>query len=165
MVSDRTDVSVRTELAPGDLGRVVMLHGEIYAREYGFDPSFEAYVAGPLAEFALSRSERERIWIAERAGELVGSIAIVTSTPDVAQLRWFLVHPAARGHGVGKRLLGEAVAFSRSAGYRSILLWTVSALEAAAALYTAAGFRLSEANSAVRWGREVIEQRYDLDLG
>ncbi len=163
-MSGAAGITVRTDLRPGDLGRVILLHGEVYARECGFDATFEAYGAGPIAEFALSRSERERIWIAERGDRLVGSIAIVSASTDVAQLRWFLVDPGARGHGLGTRLLNEAVAFSRAGGYGSILLWTVGALEAAASLYKSVGFRETEANAAVRWGTEVIEQRYELDL-
>src|SRR5262245_4204620 len=104
-------ISLRTTLAPGDLGAIVHLHGTLYAREYGFDPTFEAYVAGPLADFVIAADPRERLWIAERAGRLVGCIAIVAADDDTAQLRWFLVDPAVRGVGLGKRLLAEAVAF------------------------------------------------------
>src|SRR5438067_10174680 len=104
-------VTIRTDLRPGDLGAIVSLHGVIYAREYGFDPTFEAYVAGPLAEFVHRASARERLWIAEREGRIVGCIAIVAASPRTAQLRWFLVDPTARGAGLGKCLLGETVAF------------------------------------------------------
>src|SRR5437763_8757822 len=134
-------VTLRTSLRPGDLGHIVALHGTLYAREYGFDSTFEAYVAGPLAEFVRSASERERLWIAEQEGRLVGCIAIVAASPQTAQLRWFLVEPAVRGAGLGKRLLQEAITFSRRRDYRGIILWTVRALEAAAHLYRSAGFR------------------------
>src|SRR6478672_5540102 len=86
-------VTLRTTLRPGDLGAVVQLHGTVYAREYGFDPTFEAYVAGPLAEFVLHPSDRERLWVAERGGRLVGCVAVVAAGPRTAQLRWFLVDP------------------------------------------------------------------------
>jgi GNAT superfamily N-acetyltransferase len=157
-------IRVRTELEPGDIGRVVALHGIVYAEEYGFDFTFEAYVAAPLAQFAISSSERECIWIAEQDGRLVGSIAIVAASPAVAQLRWFLVDPSVRGVGLGKRLLNEAVAFSRSAGYETIVLWTVAALTAAARLYKSVGFERVEAERAERWGVDVIEERYELKL-
>src|SRR5437867_7870156 len=94
-------ITLRADLRPGDLGAVVSLHGLVYAREYGFDPTFEAYVAGPLAEFALRGSPRERLWLAERDGRLVGCAAVVAAAPQTAQLRWFLVDPAARGAGLG----------------------------------------------------------------
>ncbi len=157
-------MTLRTDLKPGDIGYVVYLHGIVYAREYGFDRSFEAYVAGPLSEFARCASARERLWIAEREGRIVGCIAIVASSPLVAQLRWFLVEPSSRGEGVGKRLLTEAVAFCRTCGYRSIILWTVSALATAAHLYRLAGFEKCEEKSGKKWGVEVVEERYELTL-
>jgi len=156
--------ALRTRLRPGDLGSVVRMHGVVYAREHGFDPTFEAYVAGPLAEFALRRSVRERLWLAERGGRLVGCIAIVAASPRAAQLRWFLVSPGARGRGVGKRLLRAAVAFCRRRGYSSVILWTVRALVAAAHLYQSAGFRLVSAKRGRRWGVRVVEEKYELSL-
>jgi GNAT superfamily N-acetyltransferase len=157
-------ITLRTELRPGDLGGIVQLHGTVYAREHGFDPTFEAYVAGPLAECALRASPRERIWIAERQGRLVGCVAIVDAGPRTAQLRWFLVDPAARGSGLGTRLLREAIAFSRGLGCETLVLWTVGALEAAARLYTAAGFAKVESKPGRRWGADVVEERYELAL-
>lgn len=157
-------VALRRDLRPGDLGAIVRLHGTVYARECGFDTTFEAYVAGPLAEFALRRSGRERLWIAERAGGLAGCIAVVAAGAD-AQLRWFLVEPAARGAGLGRRLLGEAVGFAAGAGYGVMFLWTVGALTAAARLYRSFGFELAEERPGRRWGVEVVEQRYVLRLG
>lgn len=193
-------IHLRTELWPGDLGYLTYLHGTIYAREHGWDPTFEAYVAAGLAEFVLDHdTARERLWLAEREGpgeqrgreghrtEIVGSIAIVRAcgmaaggvsaegavsitggasptTGEVAQLRWFLVHPAARGQGLGRRLIAEALAFCRAAGYHRVILWTVRGLEAAAHLYRAAGFTRVEAETHERWGEVVTEERYELVL-
>jgi GNAT superfamily N-acetyltransferase len=151
-------------LQPGDIGDIVHMHGVIYAREYGFDHTFEAYVAGPLADCVRAASPRDRIWIAERAGEIVGCIAIVAASEKVAQLRWFLVDPAARGLGLGKKLIHEALAFCKAMGYRSIILWTVSALTAAAHLYQAAGFKKVEEKPGHQWGVAVIEEKYELIL-
>jgi N-acetylglutamate synthase-like GNAT family acetyltransferase len=158
------EVTLRTDLRPGDLGSIVHLHGTVYARENGFDPTFEAYVAGPLAEFVLAASDRERLWIAERGGRMVGCVAVVAASPQTAQLRWYLVEPSARGAGLGKRLLQEAVTFSRECGFRAITLWTVSALTAAAHLYRAAGFRKAEERPGRKWGVDVVEERYELRL-
>lgn len=160
-----TAISLRTELRPGDVGAVVALHGIVYAKEYGFDATFEAYVAAPLAEYVLRGSPRERIWLAESAGHLVGCIAIVAETPTIAQLRWFVVAPKARGSGIGTRLLREALAFSRTSGYDRIVLWTVSALETAGRLYRGAGFRRSESVPGQRWGVSVVEEKYEMALG
>jgi GNAT superfamily N-acetyltransferase len=155
---------MRTDLQPGDLGAIVHLHGVLYAREYGFDPTFEAYVAGPLAEFVKTGSAKERLWIAEKEARLVGCIAIVAASAEVAQLRWFLVDPAARGAGLGKKLLQEAVHFARECGYRSVILWTVSALTAAAHLYRAVGFRKVEEKPGHIWGVNVVEEKYELTI-
>lgn len=157
-------VTLRTTLRPGDVGYIVYLHGTLYAREYGFDPTFEAYVAGPLAEFVRGASARDRLWDAERGGQVVGSIAIVGASRETAQLRWFLVDPAVRGAGVGRKLLDESVAFCKECGYRTVILWTVSALSAAAHLYRVAGFRKVEEKPGRMWGVDVVEEKYQLDL-
>jgi GNAT superfamily N-acetyltransferase len=155
---------MRTALQPGDVGAIVAMHGVVYAQEYGFDTTFEAYVAGPLADFVRRASPRERIWIEERDGRVAGCVAIVEAAPDVAQLRWFLVQPAARGNGLGRRLLNAALGFSIEAGYRRILLWTVAGLEAAQHLYRQAGFACVEAAVVRRWGVEVVEERHEMSL-
>jgi GNAT superfamily N-acetyltransferase len=156
--------NIRSDLRPGDIGNVVRFHGVTYAREHGWDHTFEAYVAGPLAEFAKRRSARERLWLAERDEQLAGCVAIVESSRDVAQLRWFLVDPAHRGAGLGRRLLDHAIRFSRESGYSSIILWTVSALTAATRLYRAAGFDKVEEKPGHLWGADVVEERYELQL-
>ena len=109
-------------------------------------------------------SPRERIWVEERDGRLAGCVAIVAAESDVAQLRWFLVDPAARGTGLGHRLLEAAVAFSRDAGYSRIILWTVAGLAAAQHLYQQAGFVRTEATPVRRWGVDVVEERHELAL-
>jgi ribosomal protein S18 acetylase RimI-like enzyme len=159
------DITLRHDLRPGDLGAIVQLHGTLYAREYGFDPTFEAYVAGPLAQFVLSRSDRDRLWLAEQAGRVVGCIAIVGAAEREAQLRWYLVDPSVRGRGLGARLLREAVAFCKERGYESAFLWTVAALRAAAHLYRSVGFEKVEERPGQRWGVGVVEERYVLQLG
>lgn len=156
--------TLRHQLKPGDLGAIVSLHGTLYAREYKFDETFEAYVAGPLAQFVLTATERARIWIAERNNRIAGCIAIVGASLVEAQLRWFLVEPSARRMGLGKRLIEEAIAFAKHSGYQSIFLWTVSALWAAARLYRAAGFVKVEERPDKRWGVDVVEEKFVLML-
>jgi GNAT superfamily N-acetyltransferase len=155
-------VLLRTDLRPGDLGSIIHLHGIVYARERGFDVTFESYVAGPLSEFVRSRTDRQRLWIAEEGGRIVGSIGVVSVSAETAQLRWFLVDPACRGKGVGRRLVESAVAFSDDCGYAEIVLWTESALEAAARLYRAAGFRKVEEKPGRMWGVDLVEEKYAL---
>jgi len=156
---------LRHELKPGDLGFIVYLHGTVYALEYGFDPTFEAYVAGPLLEFVRTRTDRDRLWIAERGERIVGCVAIVGMSRTEAQLRWFLVDPSARGLGLGRELLHEAVEFCRSRAYESLFLWTVSALTTAARLYHSFGFEKVEERPGRPWGVDLVEERYVLHLG
>ena len=156
---------IRTHLEPGDVGAIIRLHGVVYARECGFDRTFEAYVAAPLARMIQDAHPDERVWVADRDGEVVGCIAIVRCEPGVAQLRWFLVHPSCRGTGLGKRLLSDAIAFSRERKYRTVMLWTVAGLPASAHLYRRAGFRKVEERPPARlWGVTVIEERHELPL-
>ncbi len=157
-------ISIRNDLRPGDLGAIIRVHGTLYAREYGFDPTFEAYVAGPLSQFVLSQSGRDRIWIAEKGERLIGCIAIVAASELEAQLRWFLVDPTARGIGFGKRLINEAISFCCEKEYESVFLWTVSALTVAGKLYRTCGFERVEAVPGKRWGIEVVEEKYQLTL-
>jgi GNAT superfamily N-acetyltransferase len=155
---------LRHDIRPGDLGAIVYLHGTIYAREYGFDPTFEAYVAGPLSEFVHTRTDRDRLWIAERGDRIIGCIAIVGVSDKEAQLRWYLVDPSARGLGLGMKLLHDALEFCKDRGYESVFLWTVSALAAAAKLYLSAGFERVEEKPGTHWGVDVVEERYVLAL-
>jgi ribosomal protein S18 acetylase RimI-like enzyme len=156
---------IRTEMRPGDLGEIVRLHGVLYAEEYSLDNTFEAYVAGSLSEFVLAKDrEGQRIWVVEVGEKVAGCIAIVRSGEGVAQLRWFILAPETRGRGLGKRLMGEAVEYSREVGYRRIILWTFSELETAIALYRRWGFEKTEEKAHRIWGRDLIEEKYELDL-
>jgi GNAT superfamily N-acetyltransferase len=159
------DFSLRHDFKPGNLGKLIGLHGRLYAQEYGLDARFEGYVAATLAEFILTQKQGDRLWIAERGQSIVGCVGIVGRSETEAQLRWYLVDPSARGMGLGRRLLHEAIAFCRAVGYTSIFLWTVNLLEAAARQYRAVGFTKVEENPGKPWGVAVIEEKYVLHLG
>ena len=127
----------------GDLGWVVERHGALYAKEYRWGVRFEVLVAQIAARFVQHQDRaRERCWIAERDGERVGCVFLVKKTTSTAQLRLLLVEPAARGLGLGRRLVDECTRFARRAGYRKIVLWTNSVLDAARHIYQTAGYRL-----------------------
>lgn len=150
----------------GDLGWVVHRHGVRYAAEYGLDSTFEGLVAGVAAEFADTREPRRQAgWIAELDGEPVGSVfCMPDADPGVALLRLLLVEPSARGHGVGRRLVAECVAFARANGYSRLQLWTIDVLVAARRIYEQAGFELISERSERRFGQDVVGQTWRLDL-
>jgi DNA-binding MarR family transcriptional regulator/N-acetylglutamate synthase-like GNAT family acetyltransferase len=150
---------------PGDIGLVIRLHGEIYAKEFGWDETFEALVARIAARF-LERHDprRERCWIAEVNGEVVGSVFLVKHSATVGQLRLMIVDPKARGLGIGERLVSECVRFARQAGYRKVRLWTNSVLLAARHLYAKAGFRLVRKERHRSFGHDLVGETWELRL-
>jgi GNAT superfamily N-acetyltransferase len=194
-------LSVRSYLMPGDIGWLIWLHGVTYAREYGWDQSFEANVAGPLADFALRNNPRERIWLVEcidRVGmafgesdvlsqdagipfehpgadlptqpppeaypSIVGSVAVVESSAEIAQLRWLFLTPELRGKGIGRTLMEKAVNHCFDEGFQNVFLWTTSDLVDAAKLYIASGFQLVEEITHSTWGKMITEQKYEKTL-
>jgi DNA-binding MarR family transcriptional regulator/GNAT superfamily N-acetyltransferase len=158
------DLSLRSH-RPGDMGWVVQSHGRLYFEEQGWDERFEALVAGIAKDFVqnLDRA-RERCWIAELDGEPVGSVFLVKKNKTTAKLRLLLVAPGARGLGLGRRLVGECIAFARAKGYRKLVLWTQSKLAAARHIYGAAGFRLAKRQRHREFGYDLTGEYWELDL-
>ncbi len=188
--ADGRKVFMRNRLEPGDLGRVVSFHGEVYGREHGLGPIFEGYVAKTVGEFAAelpgaagqslaqddgaaesraplaaSRAgKNDRIWLlsVEKEVDLVGSCAVIDRGDRLGQFRWFLVDPAYRGFGLGKRLLELALAFAKGSGYREIFLSTGDFLAPAARLYRKMGFQLEKEIYTELWEIPFHEQFYRL---
>jgi DNA-binding MarR family transcriptional regulator/N-acetylglutamate synthase-like GNAT family acetyltransferase len=150
---------------PGDMGWIVARHGALYGEEYGWDERIEALTAEIVAAFVRNHDrKRERCWIAERAGDNVGSVLLMQDTEEIARLRLLLVEPKARGLGIGARLVEEALRFAREARYRKVTLWTQSVLTAARRIYERMGFKLIQQESHDTFGKELIGETWALEL-
>jgi GNAT superfamily N-acetyltransferase len=159
-------VVIRELGRPGDLGWVVQAHGELYAREYGWDATFEELVAGIVGDYATGRdSERERGWIAEVDGVRAGCVFCTAGgADDEARLRILLVDPAYRGHGLGAALVERCVTFARETGRRRVRLWTNDVLVSARRIYQAAGFELVDESPHHSFGQDLVGQTWKLAL-
>lgn len=151
-------------LRSGDLGWVVHRHGVLYAREYGWGADFEGLVAGVVAEFTSRRGPRDRFWIAEREGAIVGAVCLVSKTEHEAQLRLLYVEPAARGLGVGRLLVRACIHHAREEGFGTLSLWTNSVLAAARRVYEREGFKLVSEAPHDRFGHGLVGQTWALNL-
>jgi N-acetylglutamate synthase-like GNAT family acetyltransferase len=163
---DTEQIAIRDRLVPGDLGWMIMAHGETYASEYGWDLSFEALVARIIADFAgLDETERARAWIAEVDGRRAGCVMCCAGDDEAtAELHTLLVQPWARGRGIGARLVDGCLEFARQAGYRRMSLWTNDPLADARRLYLSRGFRLVGEDPHHSFGADMVGQVYELDL-
>ena len=158
-------MTIRIGLQPGDIGYLIYLHGVLYAQEYNLDRTFEGDVAIKYGEFAkIYDARKDYFAVAELDGKIVGSIVINGLSEENAQLRWFLVHPDARGRGLGHQLMDGAIAFCREHGFKKVTLWTISELKAAAHLYRQAGFKITREETHEIWGATRTEQEYELIL-
>ena len=150
---------------PGDMGWVVHRHGILYAEEYAWDEQFEALVAEIVTRFIQNYDpKRERCWIAEKDGEIAGSVFIVKQSDSTAKLRLLFVEPKARGFGIGTRLVNECIKSAQQTGYSKITLWTNNILTAARHIYKKAGFRLVNEQPHQSFGQDLIAETWDLKL-
>ena len=155
------------EHRPGDMGWIVHRQAILYNREFGWNEEYEALTLRILADFLQHYDpERERCWVAEREGEIVGSVFIVKhpERAGVAKLRMLYVEPSARGLGIGARLVREVTDFARAKGYHTLTLWTNSVLVSARRIYEAEGYRLVEEKAHHMFGQDLVAQTWELAL-
>ena len=150
---------------PGDMGWIVHRQGVLYAQEYGYDEQFEALVAEIVAKFIQHYdAKRERCWIAEKDGDVVGSVFLVAQSKTTSKLRLLYVEPSARGLGIGSRLVSECIRFAKQAGYKKMLLWTQSDLDAARHIYKKAGFHVVEKKKHHSFSKDLVAETWELAL-
>jgi len=159
------DITIKTTIEPGDLGYIIYLHGKLYKQEYNYGLAFEMYVAQGMYEFYQSYNpQQDCVWIAQHQKDTAGFLLLMHRSNSTAQLRYFLLQPAYRGIGLGKKLMDLYMDFLKKNGYRSAYLWTTHEQQTAAALYKKYGFVLTEEKPSNAFGKPLIEQRYDLVL-
>ncbi|HET9373421.1 MAG TPA: GNAT family N-acetyltransferase [Chthoniobacterales bacterium] len=159
-------ISIHHAFEPGDLGRLILIHGVQNFRDYEFNPVHEAYCAKIAADFILSTAnDRSKVWLAKQQETVVGSVFIFEQPANQAQLRLLFVDSSIRGCGLGRWLVEESVGYCRAAGFRTVFLWTVRGLDRAISIYSSLGFKEAEVKKTWAWGRESIEVRYELVIG
>ena len=152
-------ITIRDQISAEDIEQIIDRHRALYAKEYGFDATFGDYVAKSL------EGKIEHIWISEDDGKFTGCIGVVEADEHIAQLRWFLIEPEARGTGIGKALMQKLMDHCIEKEYERIFLWTVNKLPAARAIYERFSFQLIEVKpEKMLWGQKLIEERWDLSL-
>src|SRR5215213_4941950 len=156
------DISIRTDLRPGDIGYVTYMHGSLYHKEYNYGLQFEQYVAKGLCEFYEKYNpERNRIWACEHNDQMIGFLLLM-DRGHAAQLRYFLIQPEYRGVGLGSKLMSLYMDFLHRCAYKESYLWTTHELSTAAFLYQRYGFKLTEEKESTAFGKPLREQCYDL---
>jgi len=161
----KQEITIRESLNAGDLGYLTYLHAKIYKNECHYDLEFEGYVCKTFYDFTKRYSaDRDRFFIAEQDGVIVGSIAILGHSDNEAQLRWFLVEPKLRGLGLGQTLFKKSMAYCKMRGYGKVWLLTTSDQEKAISIYEKEGFKLIREEAQTMWGRVLLEREYELNL-
>jgi GNAT superfamily N-acetyltransferase len=164
---DDSGTTIKEGYIPGAIGRVTEMHAKYYSENWGFGLFFESKVASEISEFLNRlRKGQDGFWTLISGNRVVGSVAIDGSKADLegAHLRWFIIDNKWKGLGLGGRLLKKSLDFSAAAGHRRIYLWTFSGLNPARHLYEKFGFRLVEEKEGLQWGKEVKEQKFQLDI-
>jgi peptidyl-dipeptidase Dcp len=159
------EITIRTNIEPGDLGYVTHRHGKLYSEEYNYGISFETYVGKGMHEFYKNYDpELDRVWICEHNKSIIGFLLLMHRENNTAQLRYFYLEPVYRGIGLGRKLMKLYLDFLKEKKYQSCYLWTTNEQHTAALLYKKYGFVLTEEIDSISFGKPLKEQRYDLKI-
>jgi len=160
------DITIRHDLRPGDLGYVIHRVGKLVDQENNYGVSFEAYVASGLVDFYQNYDpKKDRVWVCEHNGRIVGFLLLVHRENNAAQLKNFYLEPEYRGIGLGKKLMNQFISVLKDNRYASSYLWTTNEQLTATALYVRHGYALVEERESGAYGRPVVEQKFELRLG
>lgn len=150
---------------PGDMGLMIHSHAVQFAEDYGWNEEFEALVAEKTAEFIRNYNPaKERCWLAEYRGRIVGSLCLVYVDEEIAELRLPFVAAEARNLGIGKSMLAEAIRFAQHVGYKKITMWTESLHDHVRGLFADAGLKLVQEEPHHRFGKDLVGQKWELVL-
>lgn len=161
------EYSIRPYRSEADVRFVIAGQLELYEKEFGFNtPAWIAYVTDGVNELVKQFDDRKDcLYILEKNGVPLGSVAITHQDDGTAKLRFLFLKPEARGYGAGGALVDMAVDFCRRNNYKHILLWTFNTLDAARHIYRSRGFNITDTQTNDTWSSSVLlEERWDLDL-
>ncbi len=164
MTIDTGRISIRNTLKSGDLGSVAALHGKIYGKEHGFPLGFEVFVMQSIIEFFNQYDpKKDRVWVVEYDGDMIGYLSLMHRSENQAQLRCFILMKEFRGLGIGKQLMQEWIDFFNKKRYNSAYLFTTSGLDPAISLYKRHGFEKISEEVTISFGFPMVEILYRLE--
>ncbi len=128
---------------PGEWGWIIQVHGQYYAKKFGWDCEFECIVAKIIVEYISSEdTDKQACFIADYNDKPVGCILLMKKNDLEGKLRVLLVSEDARGKGIGGILVESLLEKAKAIGYERLSLWTTDNQKAARILYKKVGFSL-----------------------
>ena len=161
--SDVSSVMIR-EYRAGDPCRAALFYLGVFQDLYQFRDCTEKYFMHAAGE-VYDDPEGNMLWVAERDGEVVGTVEIVRIAEHEAQLRLLAVDPSLQGEHLGSRLIETAIDYCIERGYSHVLLWTIDILKPARHLYAKYGFCMTNTKPNDEWADyHMTEEKWEIDL-
>jgi GNAT superfamily N-acetyltransferase len=130
-----------------DFDAVARITRDSYLAAGYFDDANHPYML--KVQDVARRASEATIWVAERAGRVVGSVTLAVAgepyadiaLPDELEFRMLVVDPAVQRSGAGKAMLAAIVDHARALeGINAVSLTTGRGWESARGLYNKTGF-------------------------